>query len=117
MKVSNNILVLGIIVLVMALLLISYKCNFEQFSTQEIITDVETHLKNHPDKELRDQIVSPDDTGSESNNKNNNNKSIDNTLKDYVRITDIERAARASAREYCPVGPDYNQSDYIKNLK
>ena len=35
-------------------------------------------------------------------------------IKDYIKKTDLERAARASAREYCPVNPDYNPSDYVK---
>ena len=26
----------------------------------------------------------------------------------------LKRAARASAREYCPVSPDYNPSDYVR---
>ena len=52
---------------------------------------------------------------SNSNNTNSSNSDSEELdLNDYVRKTDIERAARSSAREYCPVGPDYNPSDFVK---
>ena len=35
-------------------------------------------------------------------------------LNNYIKKTDLERVARASTREYCPVSPDYNPSDYVK---
>lgn len=118
MKVSNNILVLGIVVLIVALLFLSYKFNFEHFANEDVI---ETHVETNPEFDLRDQasIVSGEQSGLEVNNSNNNNiddedSSMRNTLRDYVRKTDIERAARASAREYCPVSPDYNPSDFIR---
>jgi hypothetical protein len=118
MKVSNNILVLGIVVLIIALLFLSYKINFEHFANEDVI---ETHVETNPEFDLRDQasIVSGDQSGLEVNNSNNNNNnnedsSMRNTTRDYVRKTDIERAARASAREYCPVSPDYNPSDFIR---
>ena len=38
-------------------------------------------------------------------------------MDDYVRRTDLERAAIASAREYCPVSPDYNPANYIKKTE
>lgn len=117
MKVSNNILVLGIIVLIVALLFLSYKFNFEHFTNEDVI---ETHVETNPEFDLRDQasIVSSEQIGLEVNNSNkknnNNDTSMNNKLRDYVRKTDIERAARASAREYCPVSPDYNPSDFIR---
>lgn len=117
MKVNNNILVLGIVVLIVALLFLSYKFNFEHFANEDVI---ETHVETNPEFDLRDQasIVSGEQSGLEVNNSNNNNNdedsSMNNTLRDYVRKTDIERAARASAREYCPVSPDYNPSDFIR---
>ena len=38
-------------------------------------------------------------------------------MDDYVKRTDLERAAIASAREYCPVSPDYNPANYIKKTE
>lgn len=115
MKVSNNMLVLGIIVLVAALLIISYKFNFEHFGNHEDV--IETHVETNPEFDMREQaaIVSNEDSGN--NNSNNDNLDMgseEENMNDYVRKTDIERAARASAREYCPVGPDYNPSDFIR---
>ena len=114
MKISNNILVLGIIVLVIALLFISYKFNFEHFGNHEDI--IETHVETNPEFDMREQaaIVSNEDSGDNSNSNSLDNSSEENMANNYVRKTDIERAARASAREYCPVGPDYNTSDYIR---
>lgn len=119
MKVSNNILVLGIIILVLAIILLSYKFNFEQFSSNVIDKDVEIN----PEFDMREQLESFDSGATISNNKDTEKKNsvsdsdnvyVGDALKDYVRINDIERAAIASAKEYCPVGPDYNKSDYIK---
>ena len=42
----------------------------------------------------------------------NNEPEIDRN--DYVKKTNIERAARSAARQYCPVPPDYDPSQYIK---
>ena len=114
MKISNNTLVLGIIILILALLFISYKYNFEHFSSHETV--IETHVETNPEFDMREQasIVSGDVSGLEKSNNQNENNSMDNEFEDYVRKTDIERAARASAREYCPVGTDYNPSDFIK---
>ena len=110
MKVSNNLIVLGIIILIVSLLVISYKVNFEHFTNNENV--IETHIETNPEFDLRDQasIVSGEDNNSSNNSFNNSS----NNLNNYVRKTDIERAARASAREYCPVNPDYNPSDFIK---
>jgi hypothetical protein len=116
MKISNNILVLGIIALVVALLVISYKFNFEQFTNHEDVID--THVETNPEFDMREQaaIVSNEESDDNSNSLNNDydEDSNENNLRNYVRKNDIERAARASAREYCPVGPDYNPSNFIK---
>ena len=36
------------------------------------------------------------------------------TTDSMIKWTDIERAVSASTREYCPVAPDYNPSDFVK---
>lgn len=38
-------------------------------------------------------------------------------MDDYIKKTDLERAAIASAREYCPVPPNYNPANYIKKTE
>ena len=122
MKLSDNILIVGILVLILAIITISYRYNVENFSSTVIETDVDI---NHPEFDARDQarIVSGGDTGAETqenndsdNNSNNSSQNNDDEvdLSEYVSKTDIERAARASAREYCPVNPDYNPSDFVK---
>ena len=35
---------------------------------------------------------------------------------DYIKKTDLE-SCRSICREYCPVTPDYNPGDYVKNPK
>ena len=109
MKVSNNLIVLGIVVLIVALLVISYKFNFEHFENNENV--IETHVETNPEFDLRDQasIVIGEDADADVENEPSS-ENLDN----YVRKNDIERAARASAREFCPVNPDYNPSDFIK---
>jgi hypothetical protein len=38
-------------------------------------------------------------------------------MNDYIKKTELERVARASALEYCPVSPNYNPSNYIKKTE
>jgi len=124
MKLSDNILIIFILILILAIITISYRYNVETFSSTVLETDVDI---NHPEFDARDQarIVSGEDVGAESHGRgrgreqdqdqerqNGNDEDID--LNNYVRKNDIERAARASAREYCPVGPEYNPSDFVR---
>lgn len=109
MKVSNNLIVLGIVVLVIALLVLSYKFNFEHFQNNNVL---ETHVETNPEFDMREQASLSENSHNENNEENNDEEGLD--INDYVRKTDIERAARASARQYCPVNPDYNPSDYVK---
>ena len=112
MKISSNILVLGIIVLVIALLFISYKFNFEHFGNYEDV--IETHVETNPEFDMREQAAIVSNENSGNSNTLENSTEEEKLQNNYVRKTDIERAAIASAREYCPVGPDYNSSDFIK---
>jgi hypothetical protein len=125
MKLQDNLLIVGILLLVLAIIVVSRKYGQEHFSTHVVETNVDI---NHPDFDARDQarIVSGEDIGLE-NNSNNSGDSVSHRIKvgpeidmgpmdmdNYVSKTDIERAARASAREYCPVSPSYNPSDFVK---
>ena len=96
------------------------KSNLEGF--QNLSTDVDMSLSSdHPDFRLRDQanIVSEDEVGSADmfnmmGDMFNMMGDGQGNMNDFVARTDIERAARASARQYCPVPPDYNPADYMK---
>ena len=117
MKKSNVNLYLsvGIIVLLIGIVIVYNKKpeNFQDFNTGVEI--------QHPDHLLRHQaqIISESDIGNEENvfdvpsdNTSYNNSSPN--LRNYVKRTDLERVARASARQYCPVSPDYNPADFVK---
>ena len=118
MKKSNVNLCLsvGIIVLLIGLVLL-YTRKQENFETLNAGVDIQ-----HPDHILRNyaQIISDSDLGNEeavdsdSNNESNEAGPPSVDLSNYVRKTDLERVARASTREYCPVPPDYNPSDFVK---
>lgn len=118
MKKSNVNLCLsvGIIVLLIGLVLL-YTRKQENFETFNAGVDIQ-----HPDHLLRQQaqIISESDLGNEEellSASNNNSTEVDASsidLSNYVRKTDLERVARASTREYCPVSPDYNPSDFVK---
>lgn len=119
MKKSNINLCLsvGIIVLLLGIVILYYKKNTETF--QDFHTGVEIQ---HPDHLLRHQaqIISEADVGNketifDTDNQQTRNPSNNNlNLNNYVKRTDLERVARASTREYCPVSPEYNPSDYVK---
>ena len=123
MKKSNINLCLsvGIIVLLLGIVVL-YTKKTENF--QDFHTGVEIQ---HPDHLLRHQaqIISEADVGNKEAifNTNNNNsyeshESSNNiNMNNYIKKTDLERVARASTREYCPVSPDYNPSDYVKKTE
>lgn len=102
------------------------KSNIESFQNMRTNVDIE-----HPDFVLRNQaqIVGEDATGHSprqiSEAPNLSSSDIDSGVRqhsnmrihDYVLKSDIERAARESARTYCPVAPDYNPANYIKKTE
>lgn len=118
--------ILLVLVFVIAHQLILKKSNRENFSGASIGTSVEM---SSPDLELMDQasIVGEADaglgsssgasssSGSSSSEETQESDGVD--LDEYVLKSDIERAARASTRKYCPVAPDYNPADYIKKTE
>ena len=71
-KLQDNILFVGILLLVLAIIVISRKYRNEHFSTDVIETEVDI---NHPEFDARDQarIVSGEDVGEESGSSNNIN--------------------------------------------
>jgi hypothetical protein len=120
--------ILLVLIFVIAHQLILKKSNRENFSGGSSIgTSVDI---SSPDLDLMSQasIVSEAEAGLASSSGNssssNNSSSSGNTeesddvnLDDYVLKSDIERAARASTRKYCPVSPDYNPANYIKKTE
>ena len=119
--------ILLVLVFVIAHQLILKKSNRENFSS---ISSIGTNVDiSSPDLDFIDQasIVSESEAGlgnssennssSNSSSRSSSNESNGVDLDDYVLKSDIERAARASTRKYCPVAPDYNPADYIKKTE
>lgn len=112
--------ILIVLVFVLAHQLISKKSARENF--QSLGTDVDI---NSPDLDFMNQarIVSEEDAGLAESSGNTSLGGISSDvvsgvdMDDYVLKSDIERAARASTRKYCPVPPDYNPSDYVKKTE
>ena len=65
----------------------------------------EEDINMHPDKSLRSML---------NNIKQSRNNRESKLSKDYVKRRDIERSALTAAREFCPVSPDFDLSQYIK---
>jgi hypothetical protein len=126
---NNNLIVGLVILLVIVLVLGSMRMNenFQNNSGACPLGNV------HPDNHLRDFVNdSRNNSNNSSNNNNNSNNKLDRVLSllgagsgeqpeidtdDYVRKTNIERSARSVARQYCPVPPDYDPSQYIKKTE
>ena len=82
------------VVLMLGILLYS-NMNRESFQSQ---TDIDIT----PEYQLKRML----------NNINKKNTEID--MSQYVKKTGVEQSARAIAKDYCPVPPDFNISEYIK---
>jgi hypothetical protein len=125
--------VLLVLIFIITHQIILRKSNRENFSSGSIGTSVDIVS---PDLGFMEQasIVGEEDAGlaesSENNASSGNNSSRESSnsnsnssgsngvdLDDYVLKSDIERAARASTRKYCPVPPDYNPADFIKKTE
>ena len=114
--------VLIVLIFLVAHQIILKKSNRENFSSGSLGTSVDVES---PDLGFMGQasIVGEDDaglaapSGNSSNNSNVGDSSSGIDMDDYVRKSDIERAARASTRKYCPVPPTYNPADYIKKTE
>lgn len=112
--------VLIVLIFLVAHQLILRKSNRENFSSGSIGTSVDI---NSPDIQLMNQatIVGESSAGLAPANRRSNAPEdavpdgVD--MDDYVLKSDIERAARASTRKYCPVPPDYNPADFIKKTE
>jgi len=98
-------LVIVCIVLILAVLvLIGYRKNQESFDGQHQEDDISIH----PDLNLRNMLM---------NIRNKNSKKPELDVNDYVKKTAVEQSARAVAREYCPVTPDFDPTQYIKKTE
>lgn len=112
----NLCLTIGILVLLLGIVIL-YHRKSENF--QDFHTGVEIQ---HPDHLLRHQaqIISEADVGNKESvfddtyipSEETHNSGVN--MNNYIKKTDLERVARVSTREYCPVSPNYNPSDYVK---
>ena len=125
MKNNDKLIIFGILILIVVLVFVSHRYNVEKKEHFKDLT-FETNVVTNPEFDLREQaeISSGEEAGVEDYNSSSQNEdnifsddSSDVDLDSFVRKTDIERAARASAREYCPVSPDYNPSDFVKKTE
>jgi hypothetical protein len=116
------ILVIVIVFLAVHMLIEKKSNNMELF--QDMRTNVDFVLRNQA------QIVGEDAAGqapgidipsgnvsSESSRQPSTRHPQEMNSRDYVLKSDIERAARESARTYCPVAPDYNPANWIKKTE
>jgi hypothetical protein len=112
----NLCLVIGIIILCSVLTYFFINNTKENF--EDSVLETETILStNHPDIQARDiaqQLAQRFENEETSNDEQSTNEENNFPHSDYVKRTDLETVARVSAREYCPVTPDYNPSDYVK---
>jgi hypothetical protein len=98
-------LVIVCVVLVLSVLvLIGYRKNQESFDGQHEEDDISIH----PDLNLRNMLMN-------IRNKTDTKDELD--VNDYVKKTAVEQSARAVAREYCPVTPDFDPTQYIKKTE
>jgi hypothetical protein len=107
MKNSLLIVSLAVIVIVLIIVVSNVTENFQS----------ETSVRNEG---------ASGNSGSESNSGGVDNSKLNKiisllgkeaTMSDYVRKTNIERAARSAARQYCPVDPNYDPSQFIKKTE
>jgi hypothetical protein len=131
---NNNLIVVLVVLLVIIAIVASNKLT-ENFQVRNNNGGTCPLSNVHPDNHLRD-FVNSSNNNSPNNNRGSNHNSMDNKLNrvlnllgnedenaptvdtsNYVRKTNIERAARGAAREYCPVPPDYDPSHYIKKTE
>ena len=130
----NNNLIVALVVFLVLMVVLTSRNMRENFQNNNNNSNGTCPLGNvHPDNHLRDFV------NGNNNNNNNENGSVNHSKMDnkldrvlgllgdqenndepeintnnYVRKTNIERAARSAARQYCPVPPDYDPSQYIK---
>ena len=107
----NLCLIIGIVILCIVILYLYINQNTETFETDTYISS------GHPDISLRDIGQKIAERFSTSNNQINQNSQLEMDTNEYIKRTDLERVARASTREYCPVNPNYNPDDYIKKTE
>lgn len=136
---NNNVIVALVVFLVLLVVLASRgRENFQNNNNNN--SGSSCPLSNvHPDNHLRDFVNGANSNGNGNVNNNSNranhsgmNNKLDRVLgllgdeannepaidtNDYVKKTNIERAARSAARQYCPVPPDYDPSQYIKKTE
>ena len=98
---NNIIIILPILCILFLLLMLKRIENFDTTTTPNLSI-------NELERELSKNIL--EQTGQNNNNNSSNSNS-------NFKNTDLERVARAVAKEYCPVGSDYDPTQYIKKTK
>ncbi len=96
------------------------KENFQSLGTSVLIDNPELdamNQSNQPNIVGEEAVGSSEGSYSSPNSQPNNSVPDGIDMDDYVLKTDIERAARASTRKYCPVSPEFNPADYIKKTE
>ena len=142
---NHNLVVALVVFLVLLVVLVSNNVreNFQNNNGNNNNSGGSCPLSNvHPDNHLRDFVNGANNNGNGNGNGNGNkngsanhsamNNKLDRVLgllsdedngepaidtSDYVKKTSIERAARSAARQYCPVPPDYDPSQYIRKTE
>ena len=111
---KNNLIIIFILVIILILVGLTRIENFDNIQSEE--PENNNHLNNLD--EVNRQLANNLSNSTESSNSNSNSNSNGNQLNNvYIRNTELERAAKAIAQEYCPVGPDYNPDDFIKKTE
>jgi len=102
---DNILLILAGIILILVIVCYLQKFNVENFAGSEYS---DSDIQIHPDLNLRKMLQN-------IKNKKSNSEKFDE--KNYVRRTDIARAAREVARDSCPVNSDFDLSQYVKKTE
>lgn len=107
---SKNSLLIVLLVVIVIVLIIAVSNVTENFQA-------ETSVRNEGNSTGSEQnSVSPGVDNSKLN-KIISMLGKEASMSDYVKKTNIERAARSAARQYCPVDPNYDPSQFIKKTE
>jgi hypothetical protein len=101
---NNTLIIIPILVILFVLLLMK---RVENFDTETSTTSPPTYSLNQLERQLSETILNNSSNGSNNNNGSNGSNS------DF-KNTDLERVARAVAKQYCKCPDDYDSSTYVK---
>jgi len=116
---KNSLLIVSLIVIVIVLIIVVT-------NVSETFLGAETSIKGGSVNLVSSSGGGNSAAGSSAGSSAANNSKLNEiinllgkeaNMSDYVRKTNIERAARSAARQYCPVNPDYDPSQFIKKTE